>query len=188
MRGECISGRLQFFEPLPQDRSLKAVGHSFQKTFDVPGSMLCYGSEPPTEGKSESVTTDLDGTTDSQGQVLEAVRFIKASSENHSSFCKPNSPFIFSLLFKKLLTSYHPHTGQDKMRSWLSAHFKPIFRLLAHILTFRDKKYRTLKLRDKKYRILTFCVLRKYRILTFCDKKCSILTFCDKTQFNFWKD
>ena len=37
----------------------------------------------------------------------------------------------------------------------------PFFRLIARILTFRDKKY---------------------RILTFCDKKFRILTFCDKTE------
>ena len=32
-----------------------------------------------------------------------------------------------------------------------------IFRLIACILTFHDKKYRILMFRDKKYRILTFC-------------------------------
>ena len=47
------------------------------------------------------------------------------------------------------------------MRSQLTAQFMPFFRLIARILTFRD---------------------RKYRILTFCDKKFRILTFCDKTE------
>ena len=46
---------------------------------------------------------------------------------------------------------------QHKMRSQLAAQFMPFFRLIAHILTFRDKKYRILTFRDKKYRILTFC-------------------------------
>ena len=50
---------------------------------------------------------------------------------------------------------------QHKMRSQLTAQFMPFFRLIARILTFRD---------------------RKYRILTFCDKKFRILTFCDKTE------
>ena len=56
------------------------------------------------------------------------------------------------------------HAGgaeQHKMRSQLTAQFMPFFRLIARILTFRD---------------------RKYRILTFCDKKFRILTFCDKTE------
>ena len=43
------------------------------------------------------------------------------------------------------------------MRSQLAAQFMPFFRLIARILTFRDKKYRILTFRDKKYRILTFC-------------------------------
>ena len=43
------------------------------------------------------------------------------------------------------------------MRSQLTAQFMPFFRLIARILTFRDKKYRILTFRDKKYRILTFC-------------------------------
>ena len=46
---------------------------------------------------------------------------------------------------------------QHKMRSQLAAQFMPFFRLIARILTFRDKKYRILTFRDKKYRILTFC-------------------------------
>ena len=45
---------------------------------------------------------------------------------------------------------------QHKMRSQLTAQFMPFFRLIARILTFRDKKYRILTFRDKKYRILTF--------------------------------
>ena len=54
-----------------------------------------------------------------------------------------------------------------KMRSQLIAQFMPFFRLIAHILTFRDKKY---------------------RILTFCDKKWGIFTFRDKTEsyFSLW--
>merc|ERR1712172_394483 len=52
-------------------------------------------------------------------------------------------------------------TEQHKMRSQLTAQFMPFFRLIARILTFRN---------------------RKYRILTFCDKKFRILTFCDKTE------
>ena len=47
------------------------------------------------------------------------------------------------------------------MRSQLTAQFMQFFRLIAHILTFRDKKY---------------------TILTFCNKKYHILTFCDKTE------
>ena len=47
------------------------------------------------------------------------------------------------------------------MRSQLTAQFMQFFRLIAHILTFRDKKY---------------------HILTFCNKKYHILTFCDKTE------
>ena len=48
-------------------------------------------------------------------------------------------------------------TEQHKMRCQLTAQFMPFFRLIAGILTFRDKKYRILRFRDKKYRILTFC-------------------------------
>ena len=58
---------------------------------------------------------------------------------------------------------------QHKMRSQLASQFMPFFRLIARILTFRDKKYRILTFRDKKYRILTFRD-KKYRILTFRDK------------------
>ena len=47
------------------------------------------------------------------------------------------------------------------MRSQLTAQFMPFFRLIAHLLTFCDKKY---------------------HILTFCNKKYHILTFCDKTE------
>ena len=43
------------------------------------------------------------------------------------------------------------------MRSQLASQFMPFFRLIARILTFRDKKYRILTFRDKKYRILTYC-------------------------------
>ena len=43
------------------------------------------------------------------------------------------------------------------MRSQLAVQFMPFFRLIARILTFRDKKNRILTFRDKKYRILTFC-------------------------------
>ena len=51
----------------------------------------------------------------------------------------------------------HLWAEQHKMRSQLTAQFMPFFRLIARILTFRDKKYRILMFRDKKYRILTFC-------------------------------
>ena len=50
-----------------------------------------------------------------------------------------------------------------------------IFRLIARILTFCDKKYRILAFRDKKYSILTFRD-KKYSILTFRDKTESYLT------------
>ena len=43
-----------------------------------------------------------------------------------------------------------------KMRSQLVAQFMPFFRLIARILTLRDKKYSILMFRDKKCRILTF--------------------------------
>ena len=43
------------------------------------------------------------------------------------------------------------------MQSQLAVQCMPCFRLIARILTFRDKKYRILTFRDKKYRILTFC-------------------------------
>ena len=43
------------------------------------------------------------------------------------------------------------------MRSQLAEQFMPFFWLIAHILTFCDKKYRILMFRDKKYRILMFC-------------------------------
>ena len=66
-----------------------------------------------------------------------------------------------------LLPSYKKHLAEEeelimmaeqhKMRSQLAAQFMPFFRLIARILTFRDKKYRILTFRDKKYRILTFC-------------------------------
>ena len=62
-----------------------------------------------------------------------------------------------------------------KMQSQLVAQFMPFFRLIAHILTFRDKKYRILMFRDKMYRILKFCN-KKYCILTFRDKTESYLT------------
>ena len=42
---------------------------------------------------------------------------------------------------------HFPCPEQHKMRSQLAAQFMPFFRLIARILTFRDKKYR----------ILTFC-------------------------------
>ena len=47
--------------------------------------------------------------------------------------------------------------GLIKMLSRLGTQFMAFFRLIARILTFRDKKYHILTFRDKKYRILTFC-------------------------------
>ena len=41
------------------------------------------------------------------------------------------------------------------MRSQLAAQFMPFFRLIAHILTFRDKKYRILMFCDKTKLYLT---------------------------------
>ena len=64
--------------------------------------------------------------------------------------------YVFQTLHGGLMWS-----EQHKMRSQLAAQFMPLFRVIARILTFRDKKY---------------------RILTFCDKKYRILTFCDKTE------
>ena len=62
------------------------------------------------------------------------------------------------------------------MRSQLvAAQFMPFFRLIAHILTLRNKKYSILTFRDKKYSIFTFRD-KKYRILTFRDKTESYLT------------
>ena len=46
--------------------------------------------------------------------------------------------------------------GLIKMRSRLGTQFMAFFRLIARILTFRDKNYRMLTFRDIKYRILTF--------------------------------
>ena len=66
-------------------------------------------------------------------------------------------------------------SGLIKIRSRLGTQFMAFFRLIARILTFRDKKYRILAFRDKKYRILTFRD-KKYRILTFRDKTESYLT------------
>ena len=44
---------------------------------------------------------------------------------------------------------------QHKMRSQLAAQFMPFFRLIARILTFRDKKYRILTFCDKTELYLT---------------------------------
>ena len=57
-----------------------------------------------------------------------------------------------------------PQTSTAELIKMLVAQFMPFFRLIARILTFRDKKYRILTFRDKKYRVLTFRN-KKYRIL-----------------------
>ena len=57
--------------------------------------------------------------------------------------------------YKQYIYKYK-HAEQHKMRSQLAAQFMPFFWLIAHTLTFRDKKYRVLMFCDKKYRILTF--------------------------------
>ena len=75
----------------------------------------------------------------------------------------------------------YPIAGLIKMRSRLGTQFIAFFRLIARILTFRDKKYHILTFRDKKYRILTFHN-KKYRILMFHNKKYRILKLRDKTE------
>ena len=68
-----------------------------------------------------------------------------------------HSPCIPVWCLRLMLGAEMWKAEQHKMRSQLAAQFMPFFRLIARILTFRDKKYRILTFRDKKYRILTFC-------------------------------
>ena len=49
-------------------------------------------------------------------------------------------------MFTWRCAGYQGMTEQDKMWSWLSAHFQPFFfQLIARILTFRDRKYHILR-------------------------------------------